>query len=734
MNVGARIIHYAAVLVKIDSFCYLVRQQFHSKMWWLQYLFVSGILNLVVLSYGSEVRIPLFITPLKALPQPLDLTSSYYDPPRKAEFFSRVTAWDVWEATKISVSEVHNNTVLSIINKADSLYQNSSLTTAQLNVHMCGPDCYRLNISDIEYYSGKSRAELSGQTVPAITLGRLHEAVVSTLELHFCFTMTVIENELSISSFNVTSSEWKRFLPRIAWYAIQCRADILVVKRSELAELVRADEATLLNYNLAQLDSKLIMPYQNILYNKYVFEHEPIHTYIIDEGISSGDLNDWDSFPLYNYIKSSTIFSIRDLEILYDWDSEQLHALQFIPLQSYASCNGVISLDKTFYNISKSILENVSCPVALILSNSVKHVLTIKSEIQNALELSVLGIFTRVTGIESWIEIANILKLNYTDGIIIDTPRLREIVRDTGLTEAMILNKSVPQIIARFILLNESMYIKKHYTPMFNQILSMYGFTPTQLHEASGQVFTVTERTTITPLHQWLLTIISHRYNVYDITSLIGYSKYFPDDLDQLAALPSSQWSDIIDAVIQQSFKQVMQSFSYDLQTNPDSVAIFSQPDKFQTIEHTNASSFNNQYISRIASCLFNKSMDSFGASNFRDYHRFYNNTLAKTMMKKILFETMNLEEFLYQFGLSLTELKDELLSNSIGMWTDFHVSEIQCLYGNSISSLLRSGIKWKDVWGTKLCYSFTNLTLLQIVTAVDHAPTVNCGMFSDSV
>ena len=669
------------------------------------------------------MRIPLFITPLKALPQPRSKTSSYYNSDRQRnEFFSQVTTWDIWQATDQSVSTIYNTTVLSIIEKANSSY--NKLKTDQLRVHMCGPYCYALNMSDIEYYSGYGTAELNGETMPAITFGRLHEAVAKTLEYHFCFTMSFVEDELGISSFNVTSSEWKLFLPRIAWYAIQCRADLLVVSRAELAELVRADEAKLLNYTLAQLDSKLILPYQNILYSKSLLEDDTIQSHIsINEG-SSEDFEDWVSSPLYSLIEELTAFTIPDLEILYDWKSEQLYALEFIPLRSYNSCNGVISSERTIYNISKSILEEVSCPVALILSNTVKRVQTIKSEISNPLELSVLEIFTRTTGIESWIEIPNILNLSYSDGIIIDTPRLREIIRDTGRTEDDILNKSVPQIIAKFISLDESMYIFKHYAPMFNDLLSTYDFTMRQLSEASGQV--VRDETTITELHELLLMVISNRYDVNNISSLIGYAQYFPDDFD-LASLPSSQWSEIIDAVIQQSFKRVMHAFSYDLMTNPDDVTISSQPDGFQTVV-TTSSSFHDQYIGSTASCLFNKNVDSFSSRNFGAYHRFYNNTMAKTIKKKISFETKNLEEILYELGLSLTDLEDKFLSDTIEMATGFKVSEIECLYGNSISMVLKSGIKWGAVWDTKLCYSFTNLTLLQIVRAVDDAPTVDCG------
>lgn len=697
---------------------------------WLQCLFVSTAVHLISIPYGSGVRIPLFITPLKDLPQPIQLTSSFYNSSEKNEFFSQVTAWDVWSAMNVPVSEIYNRTVHRIISDANSLYQ-GYFKTKQLNIYQCGEDCYLLNLSDIEYYSSKSKKVLSGQTSPPITFGHLHEAVVSTLEQYFCFTMSFIEKELGISSFNVTLHEWKQFLPRIAWYAVQCRADILVIKRSEFAELLREDENVILGYNLAQLDSKLILPYERILIDKYVFENIEIRSYLPDEDDGSGDLHDWTQLPLYDYVTIATNFSIRDLEILYDWNSVQLYALQFIPLQSYSSCNGMIFFSRTMYNVSKSILEDFNCPVALILSNSVHVVTAKKSDIKNVLELSVLKIFTLATGIESWIEIANILKLDYIDGIIVDTPRLREITRDnSGLRGDDILNLSVPQIITNYISLNETTYIYRNYRPMFDEILQTYGFTANELLQASGQL--VTETTTITEIHELLLTTVSYRYNVNNIASLLGYSEYSHDDID-LAALPSSQWSDIIDVVIQQSFKQVMYAFSYDLQTNPDKVSIFLQPDEFQTIQVAKPSSFNNQYINDTAFCLFKDTIDSFSSENFKKYHKFYNNTMADTMMKKILFETESLEEFLSQYSLSLEKLDDELLFDSIQLFTSFKLHEIKCLYGNSVTSLLNSEIKWKDIRETRLCYSFQSLTLLQIVTAVMNAPTVNCGKLYDS-
>ena len=694
---------------------------------WLQYLLVCAVVRLILIPYGSGVRIPLFITPLKTLPQPIEMNSSFYSSAEKEKFFSKVTAWDVWNAMNVPVSEIYNSTVYLMIFDANSLYQ-GYFKTKQLNIYQCGNDCYALNLSDIEYYNDKSKAELSGKTNPPITFGHLHEAVVVTLE-HFCFTMSLIEKELGISSFNVTQSEWKQFLPKIAWYAVQCRADILAIKLSEFTELIREDENAILGYNLAQLESKLILPYQRILTDKHAFEDYEIRTHLIGYDDESGKVYNWTQFPLYDHVNLATNFSIRDLGLLYDWNSGQLYAIEFIPLQSYSSCYGVISSERTMYNISKSILEDFNCAVALTLSNSVHVVITKKPDIQNVLELSALKIFSLATGIESWIEIANTLKLDYGDGIIIDTPRLREVTRDnSGLAGDDILKLSVPQIITNYISLDETIYVYQRYKPMFDEILQTYGFTTKELLQASGQ--SVMKTTTITEIHELLLTTVSYRYDVYNIASVLGYSEYFPDDLD-LIVLPSSQWSDIIDVVIQQSFKQVMHAFSYDLQTNSDKVFIFVQPDKFQTIQVTEPSSFNNQYINDTAFCLFNiNPIDSFSSEDFKRYHKFYNNTMADTMMKKILFETESLEEFLFQYSLNLEQLNDELLLDSVQLFTGFKLYEIRCLYGKTITSLLSTDITWKVVRGTRLCYSFEKLSLLQIVTALINAPTVICGKF----
>ena len=692
---------------------------------------VSGIVCLFFLPLqATGVRIPLFITPLKTLPQPQDKTSSFYKPGDKNIFFSRVTAWDVWQATNFSVKEIYNRTVYTIINDANFLYQTSVLSTDHLNVHSCRADCYELNISKIEYYTDYNRNELNGKTIPPITLGQLHEAVVETLEDHFCFTMQTIEQELEMSSFNVTSIEWKQFLPRIAWYAIQCKADILTVTRSELTELLREDEATILKYSLSQLDSNLNLPFEKIHNAKRVFEYDALSKYIMDDEDDYGSSEDstWVYLPLYQYIEFVTNFATRDLQIFYNWNDTHLYALQFIPLKSYASCSGVLSLQNTMYNISKSILEDFTCPTALVLSNSVQDVQKQTRDLGNALGHSLLSIFTQATGIESWIEIANILKLNYTDGLIIDTPHLQHIARDEDLIPAQrILTLSVPQIIAEHLSLNKSMYIYENYKPIFNEILSTYEFTRKELALASGQNFV--NEITITEVHEWILKTIYSRYDVDNIAALIGLSAYFSNDLD-LASLPSTEWPDIIEAVIQQSFKQVINAFTYDLQTHPHSVSILLQPDRFQTVLTTQLTSFDDQHIGLLASCLFNKGIDSFESSNFREYHEFYNNTMAETMMKKILFETKTLEEFLSQWNMNLQDIEDTLLLDSIEMATGLLLLEIECLYGDSIESVLKSGLKWKDVWNTRLCDPFTNLTLLEITRAVGAAPAVNCGKF----
>ncbi|XP_046846015.1 uncharacterized protein LOC124439807 isoform X2 [Xenia sp. Carnegie-2017] len=534
--------------------------------------------------------------------------------------------------------------------------------------------------------------------------------------------MSLIEMELGLSSFNVTLNEWKLFLPKIAESSLHCHSNMLRVQPSEIAELLNTSVSTIVSSNLEQLKNRLILPFtDDIIKRKNVFEDEAIKK-LVSGGFDS---QNWFSFPLYNLILSTTNLSVRALEILYGWNTNQLYALQTVVLSSYRSCGNVTSIEKTMYNISKIILEDLSCPVGLALSRSVKLVKTLHLPEENVRRLSVLEIFFKATSMDSWIEVANLLGAKLNSGLILDTPLLREIVRDNdGLSQEELENLSIPRIISTYIPIHDFFYTFNKFSPKFRQLLSTYGFTREELLQSSG--LRIINTTTISELHDTVLKTLFLRYDVRNIVSLVGYSDYFSHD-SNLTTLPSLEWPKIINALKQQSYKQVVQAFSLNIYDHPDALSIITREDGFRTIKTSIFGPFNVAYINNLSMCLFNKTLRSVEQNNIRVYEEFYIKNLTVTTTKKIRFENVTVQNFLSDTSQTLDEIEHTTLLKSVEMATGFQLEEIRCLYGESFVSTLNSSLTWENVMETRLCYTFTNLTFLQLITAVQNAPDVDC-------
>ena len=680
----------------------------------------------------ADVRVPLFITPLKFLPQPLQKTSQFYSDKSRVSFFSKVTVWDVWKNTNEDLRGLFNSSVFDIVQMADKLY-NDGVRLGPGNVYDCKEYCYNISLDDISSITHYSKSYLSGiMPAPIINLGELHNAVVKTMETIFCFTMTHIEESLGQSSTNVTETEWGSFVSEIAWYALKCRADILVVTPSELAELVRRNESELLKYDLEMLKEDFIFLYENVLKERKVFERIKMNEILaMNDWQGSGNGGHWLSLPMYHFVSLVTNATIRDLEILYNWHPSQLYALEFIPIQSYNSCQG-LSSDRTMFYIIQLILavkpRNIStCPVSLVLSRSIDLVRNISPRlIGNISNESVLGIFTKATGISSWEKIADILQLNYDVGIYVDAPRIADIMTYENLNEKYIKSLSVPQIIKKYLSKRRMQILVRDYQSIFHKLLSTYGFTLRELLDWTGISKAQLESENIPSAHRLLLDIIVTRYH---FNNFAYYPDYFDGNLNRTATLPTSEWPKKVNVLIQGSFNQTADAFFADILYAPQSIKILSQPDGFKSISITNQLSYLDHNVSRVASCLFNRTLTSIYTMPFKEYHIFYNYTMMDKMGKKIVFETKSLQSILAQRGLSLGDIKNEKLLDTIH-FIGLYEHDIQCLYGRSTLYVLTNGLTWHTVQETRLCHPFLDSSLLNITLKIKNAPVVQCGMY----
>ena len=686
---------------------------------------------------NTSLRVPLFITPLRSLPQPLDNSSNFYRDTKREEFFSKVTVWDVWQSSNISIHRLLNSSVINIINLANKLYEDRVLIPAELRVHDCKRYCYVMDLDEISSITHHNKSYLTGKSSPAITLGQLHDTVVKTMETVFCFSMRRIEESLGIPSVNVTEKEWSYFVSQIVQYAIKCRADSLEVKTYEMAELVKRNESTLFAYDLEMLKYDFISLYENILKKKDVFEQQQISRIFAaedGEGSTLSDSENWLSQPLYAYIALATNFSIRDMEILYRWLPSQLYALEVIPIQSYGSCRGIF-LERTMYNISQVVMavndQLISdCPVSLVLARSIGYVQNIIPELTNAINQSVLGIFTKATEINSWFEIADILELGYEDGIYVDAPRIKEIVKYENISRRYIESLSIPQIITEYLSDMRTDILVKNYQPIFRQMLSTYGFSIRELLDATGISKVQLDEISIPSVHYLVLDTIIRRYRINNFTSLINFPNTFEADLNTTSTLPSSEWKQIVNATIKASFHQTAAAFFGNLQETPDGIKIIPLRDWFQSISTTRSISYRDYNINDLASCLLNKTIISISTMSFAEYHRFYNHTLVDKMQKKIAFETRSLTSLLALSGTSLGNINDKSLLGTINQLVGLNELEIECLYGRSTLSALTGGITWGEVGETRLCQPLEDRSLYNITMDLKQAPVTQCGMY----
>ena len=118
---------------------------------------------------------------------------------------------------------------------------------------------------------GKNYGNLKGNP-DRITMLDMQNLIVQTLENIYCFNMTVIEQRLNMSAQVVLEHQWALFVPEIVREAVQCRANILGVTVSELAELLRTDVSTLLDYTLDDITNIFFPNFVSLQARKNIFE------------------------------------------------------------------------------------------------------------------------------------------------------------------------------------------------------------------------------------------------------------------------------------------------------------------------------------------------------------------------------------------------------------------------------------------------------------------------------
>ena len=223
----------------------------------------------------GNIRVPVLTAPLASFNLPffvgfINANEGYYN---------KVTTHDVWQtprAVGAAISEfdvIVQSPVSTMFFDASVLFDRWRLTVADLEqrgLHNCPNVCYVVKDGDVANATSLTLAQL--ENVQNYQIQEIHQFAVAAMEKKFCFNMTVLEQQLNLSSLRVINDQWPLFVPHIVAAAIKCRADILGVTVLELSELLNIDNATLHGYDMNQIENIFFPAFDDLIARKNLFE------------------------------------------------------------------------------------------------------------------------------------------------------------------------------------------------------------------------------------------------------------------------------------------------------------------------------------------------------------------------------------------------------------------------------------------------------------------------------
>ena len=677
----------------------------------------------------TSIRVPLSIAPIDGIPRPDDDDSDINDDP---ELYSKATIYDDLTLSQIyDLNRVLTSTTSVLISSVFVLRERDILVVDDLTAYNCTRWCLNLPISEITRVTGRTMENLKGNP-DRITMLDIHNHIVETMEDIYCFNMTAIEQTLNMSSTIVLENEWALFVPLIVSEAVKCRADILGVTVSELAELLRTDLSTLNGYTLQEITDIFFPKFLLLQARKNVFETRSLDQAYASAGLTSAQ---GEAQTMLSFAGGSSInFNLRDLEILYDWPKPQLFAIENIPLLSYLSQCSVIT-SNSLLAVSTVLFgqgaTEPTCDVAYVLSRSLNEV-EVKYNAVTAIEnRNSLNIFMTATNISSWFTMDGILQLAIDEGIWIEIPSVNHVALAAGQTTAFIKTCSLPEVIASLKNLNGTGAFgpfRELNNPTYrNLLLSTYGYSYNELVSLTQTPSTTLSNLPVVNLHAIILEALVDRYSISNLPLLLAVPGVV--DMNVLSTLPSFEWSRIVRAVIEASFAHVADALSVNL-AGGGHIAVTDQDDGNPSIEINPSAVYFSPRIttSTVATCLLGRNEADVYALSLPNYHTLFSEDIIPIVRGKITIESTPLENLLAADNLVLRQVWNRTVADVVAQYTGLTVQQLGCLYGWNQDFLdFINGTTWGDVSAFRLCSDYETMTLHRILVQLSTAPVVNC-------
>ena len=701
------------------------------QMMWSFLVFLVFIPASVFTATFTTIRVPLSIAPIASIPRPDSFDFSIQ---QRIDLYSKATIYDDLTRSQIyDLDGVYGSPITILASNILVLEFRGFIVVEQLSAYNCTTWCLDLQISEITRVTGRTMENLKGNP-DRITMFDMHNLIVQTLEDIYCFNMTVIEQRLNMSSIAVVEDQWALFVPEIVREAVQCRADILGVTVSELAELLRTDVSTLLGYTLADITITFFPNFVLLQARKNIFETRQLaQAYAF--ALLTEDQGQAQTMLFYAG-HSSIAFSLRDLEILYDWQKPQLYAIQNVPLSSYLSGGCSVITSNSLFTVSTVLFGHEttepSCNVAYVLSRSLNEVEAKFNALTPVETRNSLHIFSTPTAITSWFDMDGILQLDIDEGIWVEIPSVSHVASAAGLSTTFLKTCSLPEVIASLKNSNETGTLGPLLVinnPTFrNLLLSTYGYSYNDLVSLTGTPETQLSSLPVVELHAIILEALVDRYSISNLPLLLSVPGVV--NMHILSTLPSFEWSRIVRAVIQSSLAHSANALSVNVAATGSNITVANQDDGNPSIEISPSSAFFSPRVttSTLATCLLGRNETDIYAMTLPDYHTLFSLNIILIVQGKITIESTPFESLLARDTLILRQVWNRTVADVVTQYTGLSVQQLGCLYGWDQTFLdFITGLTWEDVSAFRLCSEYELLTLHRILVQLLTAPEVNC-------
>lgn len=707
--------------------------------------FASLLLVFILVKEGNAfnigiVTMPIFQMLVKDLPQDEADTKDEYIGEGLPEYYSKLKVLDAWKANpNLKLETILNDKITTIITDGRTLFERDFLTTAGLPGYNCTRFCYNVSVPLILNVTGWSVERLDGKISPIVKLRDIYNAGVKAIEKRFCCNMTAIAIQLNLDNGVERAASnidlWKLFVPHINEATIKCKADILKVTTEELAELLRTTLATLLSYDLNQMESNFFPAYEDLLRRKNLFETKSIITGVLVTAPST----QWLDGTMSEFANIVSQFTVRDLQILYRWRDPQLFAIQNIPMSIFVSGCGSIALADSLFKLSEALFgfpsKLPSCDIAFLLSRSLNEVDT-KFTVTSIDDQNVLDIFRNKSKKNSWFDVYPLLQLKIDEGIWIETPRISQVATFSSQTTSVMKESSIPQVVSYIRNLNQSGVLNTimaaNYPSFLTALLNTYGYSAAQLSLSGNITESQLNSLTIQQAHSLILNSIMTRYNISDrLVDAVGIPGV---DFHILTNLPSFEWDRIVSAGIQAAFSQSANAFSVKL--NEGDVQITTVNGGFTSIQVSYSPTYHTNRItpSELANCL-GRSLSSIYSLSFTEYHQLFSNNIVSILRNKLKFETQSMESLLLANGLQFEDIESKTVAEVITQLTGLTKENLGCFYPWNSTFLNTDLAKTFDKANTtRLCNDFLGLSLYSIVMKIQQTTDKVCCKYKSCI